>query len=244
MQSVADVFSAPSNWCDRRCERCPLAAECPVARRESQRRWAHEARGRDPDNPAIIMQDTRESLEFALRLVREVAEAEGIDLNAPRPPRPIVLDARRLQRAAMTLARCVADAKHAADPQPGSDVAELSRLTNTLVMKAARIAGHLDDQAEDEDETWAHDAAPNLLLLDRLKGDIRRELARIASDELAARIANALAELDRILGPLIEEIGEPARAVLQALEARGAAPSPFIGRPLARASERRRSTRG
>jgi hypothetical protein len=232
MQSVADVFSAPSNWCDRRCERCPLAAECPVARRESQRRWAHEARGRDPDDPAIIMQDTRESLEFALRLVQEVAEAEGIDLNAPRQPRPIVLDARRLQRAALTLARCVADAKHADGPRPGSgdDTAELSRLTNTLVMKAARIAGHLVDHAEDGDDTWAHDAAPNLLLLDRLKADIRRELARVASDELAARIANALAELDRILDPLIEEIGEPARAVLLALEARGAAPSPFIGR--------------
>lgn len=203
-----------------------------MARRESQRRWAHEARGRDPDDPAIIMQDTRESLEFALRLVQEVAEAEGIDLNAPRQPRPIALDARRLQRAALTLARCVADAKHAdgAGPGPGDDTAELSRLTNTLVMKAARIAGHLDDQAEDEDETWAHDAAPNLLLLDRLKADIRRELARIASAELAARIANALAELDRILDPLIEQIGEPARAVLQALEARGVAPSPFIGR--------------
>ncbi len=201
-----------------------------MVRRENQRRWAHEARGRDPDDPAIIMQDTRESLEFALRLVQEVAEAEGIDLNAPRQPRPIVLDARRLQRAALTLARCVADAKHADGPTPGDDTAELSRLTNTVVMKAARIAGHLEDQAEDEDETWPHDVAPNLLLLDRLKADMRRELARVASDQLAARIAKALAELDRILDPLIEEIGAPVRAVLLALEARGAAPSPFIGR--------------
>lgn len=225
MQNLRDVFSAPFNWCDRRCERCPLAAECPVYRHDLQRRWVHEARGRDPDGPEAVAEDMRESIELTLRMVEEIATAEGIDLTAPIPPRPIVLDARRLQRAALTIAKCVVEQARVADPQAEPDIAELRRLSHTLAMKAARIAGYLEDDLSEE--SWASDAAPNLLLLDRVKAEMAAGFARLAGerDEHAAR---ALQEIDRVLDPLIREVGEPARAVLEALEARDAAPSPFL----------------
>src|SRR5687768_7286215 len=105
MHSLRDVFSAPFNWCDRRCERCPLAGECPIQRRELQRRWVHEARGRDPDDPAVIAEDMQETLESTVRMVEEIAAEEGIDLTAPLPARPIVLDARRLERASVTVVK-------------------------------------------------------------------------------------------------------------------------------------------
>jgi hypothetical protein len=226
MQGVRDIFSAPFNWCDRRCERCPLAAECPVYRRELQQRWRHEARGRDPDAAEAVLEDAGEILEYTMRLLLEIATAEGIDLDAPLPPRPIVLDAKRIERASMALVRRVAEAARVQDSPAAETTAELTRLTNTLAMKVARIACYLD--VDSPEELWVHDAAPNLLLVERLKAEIGKQLARIFGAAIDERIASALAELDRVLDPLIRQIGEPARAVLAALEARGAAPSPFI----------------
>lgn len=201
-----------------------------MRRRELQQRWVHEARGRDPDDPDVVLEDMRESLESTLRMLLEIARAEGIDLDTPIPPRPSVLDAKRLEKAAMALVRCLVQAFPADDAQASAATAELRRLSATLAVKAARIACHLDVGADEE--TWARDAAPNLLLLERLKLEMAGELARlsgdVAIDELVTR---AMTELDRNLDPLIRQVGEEARGVLAALEARGAAPSPFIRKP-------------
>jgi len=227
MPSLRQVFSAPFNWCDRRCERCPLASGCPVQRREQQLRWVHEARGEDPDDPAVMLEDASEMLESALRMVLEIAQAEGIDLDAPLPPRPTVLAAKRLERSAMALVRCVAQVVDRGDAQAGDSTRGLLALTSTLAAKVGRIAGQLDLGADDE--TWARDAAPNLLLIDRLRAELARKLALLPQDGARdAGLQRALRELDRDLEPLIRDVGAETRDLLAALEARGAAPSPFI----------------
>jgi hypothetical protein len=228
MPSLRDVFSAPFNWCDRRCERCPLEDTCPLARRERQLQWVHEARGEDPDDPAVIMVDASQMLGFTLRLVLEIAEEEGIDLNAPLPKRPAVLAAKRLEQAGMTLVRNASELWKAAEAA-GCDCAELRFSATKLAAKAARIASYLEDP-EDED-IWVADAAPNLLLIDRVKRQFADELARVSPDAgsgVVERVTRALAELERILDPLIRDFGDGARAMLAALEARGSAPSPFV----------------
>jgi len=69
-------------------------------------------------------------------------------------------------------------------------------------------------------------------VLERLKTEIADELARLRGDvELDERVARAMTELDRNLDPLIRQVGEQARGALAALEARDAAPSPFIRKP-------------
>jgi hypothetical protein len=172
MPSMQEAFSAPFNWCDRRCDRCLLAGTCPVRRRELQLRWRHEARGLDPDDPALVMQDVQQELESTLRLLLEVAEEEGIDLDAPLPPRVVVLDAERLSRASMALVHSWAGQQQASDEQAAALQQELLKIATTLAAKSARIAGYLSD-GRAQDAVWTSDAAPNLLLLDRLKRQFR-----------------------------------------------------------------------
>ncbi|MBI4955405.1 MAG: hypothetical protein HY908_25505 [Myxococcales bacterium] len=209
MGRLGEVFSAPHNWCDRRCERCPLAVDCAVLRRERQRRWVAEASGRDPDDPDVWMEDAAADCERMLAELRAVAAAEGIDLEAPLPPRPIVLDAERLRRAAFALVSAVA--------------AEPAEAPLTAVMlsgaKAVRIAGYLGDGAPHE--AWASDAVPNLLLIDRL----RAEILPAALDE-ARPFGRRLAAMSRLLAPFIAALEEPRRVLARLVE-RGAAPSPF-----------------
>lgn len=77
-------LSAAHNWCDRRCERCPLWRECPVSTSQFT---------------------TAEALEQAVTMIEQVCHDEGIDTDAlppPPPPGPIEL---ALQRAALEWAR-------------------------------------------------------------------------------------------------------------------------------------------
>jgi hypothetical protein len=65
-------------------------------------------------------------------------------------------------------------------------------------------------------EAWDADAIPNLLLIDRLRSELRA----------GAPDLDALADLERIIEPLIAAADLP-RALLEKLVQRGAAPSPF-----------------
>lgn len=197
-------------------------------RRELQRRWVHEARGRDPDDPAVWREDMAQDLTNVLRMLGECAAEEGIDLDAPLPPRVPVLDAERLRRVSLGLATSLAEPPGEPDPETVAAFLELKSLALTLAMKCARIAGYLSDWGAD-DEQWARDGAPNLLLLERLKRQFRTGLARLPDPPPPEHaVSRALSDLDRILDPLIAEFAEPLRALMTALEARGAAPSPFI----------------
>lgn len=69
------------NYCDRWCERCAFTDRCRVFAME-QRQWErHLLRGEDPDDPAVVMQDLAETLDESLRMLHEMAEAEGLDFD-------------------------------------------------------------------------------------------------------------------------------------------------------------------
>jgi hypothetical protein len=77
-------LSACHNWCDRRCERCPLWRECPVSTSQ------------------ITM---TEALEQAVTMIEQVCRDEGIDTDALPPPPPPGPTELALQRAALEWAR-------------------------------------------------------------------------------------------------------------------------------------------
>ena len=215
---TASGFGEPSNWCDRRCERCPLADGCALHLRERQRRWVHEARGQDPDDPAVGMDDLVNDLERALELLREAAQEEGLDPDdVSMPESPVVLDAVRLQK----LGTLIAAALHDEDA--------VRAVATTLAIKSARISSYLtlrEEPGSNADAGWYDDVAPNLLLIERLRGEVAGWLE--VHPELPLEDARqALVDLDRIVDPLLARVDAAARARLAGLIERRGAPSPF-----------------
>lgn len=228
MASELEPFSAPYNWCDRNCERCPVAGECKVYLRDRQRRWAHEARGIDPDDIEVVMADVTADLTLSIQLLQEAAEKEGIDLSEPLPARPVGLAAERLRRTSLHLVSCLAKlqtTQHVDD----DDAAELVSSSSLFAVKIARVAGYIEDGGR-ENEIWACDATPNLILLERLRSRFGAALAKLPADARNDEgVTKTLAELDRLLAPLFADIDPALRAELARLEASGRAPSPFLG---------------
>jgi len=98
------------------------------------------------------------------------------------------------------------------------------------VTKIARVAGYAEEGWQDRD-VWELDAVPNLLLIERVKTDLRPALERAQPSAPAGHSAlDALDALDPLLAPLFAQVSDAARAALAALAARGEAPSPFCVR--------------
>ena len=83
-------LAAPHNWCDRRCERCPLSASCPI--------------------PGLPDREPEEILGDAANLLEAICRERGIDPAALPPPESV--DARVLREAG----RCWADTFTALEP--------------------------------------------------------------------------------------------------------------------------------
>lgn len=219
-------FGPAHEWCDRICERCPLAPSCAVAVRQRGRRWAHQMRGRDPDDSEVALGDVAHDLSLALAQLEEI-QAElgtpGAGPDAPAPPRPelapvVSLVGRRLDDGARELIESISRLGVEDDP--------LLPPALTLSMKAARVGSYLSFGTLDE--VWEHDGAPNVLLLDHLRRALRAELARIGDDGCdRSTVHRALERFEHALDPLVAR-AEPQRAHLDALIAAGQAPSPFV----------------
>jgi len=69
------------NYCDRWCERCPMTHKCYVFWLEKGREAQHRAAGRDPSDWDVVVQDVRSQFRQAIEMLREAAEAHGIDLD-------------------------------------------------------------------------------------------------------------------------------------------------------------------
>jgi hypothetical protein len=222
-------FSSPHNWCDRQCERCLLSEHCPLVLREKQQRWQDEARGLDPDDPERVMAHVHESLEEALRLLEQAAREEGIDLDEPMPAPVADLRAERIKRVSMGVIECLAGYEPKSEEQADA-VGECKVLATKVVTKIARVAGYASDGAETR-EVWELDAMPNLLLIERVKVDLRRALERAEpSAPPGSSALDALTAVEPLLAPWFAQVSAAARATLAALEARGEAPSPFLVR--------------
>lgn len=70
------------NYCDRWCERCRATHLCFLYDSERERREEHLREGRNPDDWDVVMEDVRQNFEDALEMLREMAEEQGIELNA------------------------------------------------------------------------------------------------------------------------------------------------------------------
>jgi hypothetical protein len=150
-----ETFSAPHNWCDRRCERCPLEPSCPVPKRDDGR------------SLEAIVHET-------IAIIERFAESEGIDLLAPPSHRvaPPSLSALRLRRAGDRVIEIAASSTSAA-------------ATAALVAgKLVRLACAIEDLDVDPD-LWIFDGAPNLLLLETLLTELPAELAAIVRGAIA-----------------------------------------------------------
>src|SRR5262245_30639675 len=73
-------LSAPFNWCDRRCARCPLERACPI--------------------PAMPERPIGEILTQAVAILEEEHRRLGLSLEDLPPPPPPSLDAAMLREAA------------------------------------------------------------------------------------------------------------------------------------------------
>jgi len=193
------MFGEPFNWCDRRCERCPLTSTCTLHKRELQRNWVHTARGEDPNDWDVISADMNEDLARTERMLAEVAREEGIDLAAPREPTVASLDEARLRKATLTIV--------------GAHPSALC-----FTQKCHRVVGA---QPADRD-LWTFDVVPNLFVIERLRDELAPEL-----ESTTEEVRAAMAAVERVLAPLFAAIEPDARRALEELVAARAAPSPF-----------------
>lgn len=97
-----------------------------------------------------------------------------------------------------------------------------------LVAKAARVFSYTVDF---DQETWAQDAEPNLLLMQHVRGSFSRLLQKLRrelpEDNLPDDVRDGVDAFDRLLSPLFDAVSGTARRCLEVFIAHGVAPSPF-----------------
>jgi hypothetical protein len=193
-------FSAPFNWCDRNCERCPLSAGCPI--------YAQNERNR----ARSVVEVVQAMFEEGLALCREELQARGLALDELPTPPPPSLDQRLLLEASRRYV-CSLRAHMERDP-------EIRRLGMLSHMKVARIASELDDV---DGPDWQVDTLPNLLLLERTLDALRAALG-----DASEVVRQSEQELRALLAPMFRAIPEVARIALRVFAEAGRAPSPFV----------------
>ncbi len=227
------TFSSPHNWCDRRCERCPLADACAVAARSKQREWEHLSRGEDPFDVKVVIADVTATFSECIARLVGAAVEEGVpldELDEPLPPLPPV--AVELVDRALALFDALVRAFRDRKGDPVVD--ELLACASLLYAKAGRIGDSLREPRDDVDEAvFREDTVPNLLLLEHqeaavthLVGVVTARLDRSSGDVLAA-----VAALRQALRPLLIRVSSQAREDLELLQLARRAPSPFCTIP-------------
>ena len=232
--STGAAWSPPHNWCDRRCERCPIASTCGVHVACTRRRAERVARGDDPDSPEAILEGVVRTLESAVRMAEQMGREAGIEIERPLAQPPVVLDGVRVQRVGERVARALAQVHAPADAtsEPLAEAAdETIALWSLLVAKAARVFSYTVDFDPD---IWARDAEPNLLLIQRVRDALSCAFDQLQREWRAGSIPDdvwdGVEHLDRLLSPLFDCVNPSAQLYLEVLIAQGLAPSPFVAR--------------
>lgn len=212
-----EPFAAEHNWCDRECQRCVLADECPMVVRSRGQRWALRQRGIDPDTPEGHVVLVMNQFESVNKMLEKIAEEDGIDIRNLPPLPPPSFTQKRLTRAALDLITEIG---------PGTDATSEAILLN---MKIARIGGLVDRNdvpammdTSDPGSPWRRDGGPNLMLIEHL---IRSIAAKLVKDRRVDALL-LLAQLELLIEPLMVCV-EPLRPYLAARLREGRAPSPF-----------------
>jgi hypothetical protein len=67
----------PYNYCDYRCDRCDNQENCRVFKEDQERLLDHYAKGEDPYDPQIFMNDLKEIFQKTEAMLKGLAEEEG-----------------------------------------------------------------------------------------------------------------------------------------------------------------------
>jgi hypothetical protein len=71
----------PFNYCDYRCDRCDEREKCRVYKDDQERLLDHYRKGEDPYDPEIFMTDLKEIFGKTEKMIRKMAQEQGIDLE-------------------------------------------------------------------------------------------------------------------------------------------------------------------
>jgi hypothetical protein len=210
-------LSAPYNWCDGRCERCPLAASCPVRRFELEERRAAGSRGGEPGCTGAVR-----ALEVAVDLVDDPG-------GPPHPLDPESPAAARLRHACREYAAAVfALRDELARVDPGRDVDELGADAMLIAGKGGRVAGYLSGAGELTGQAALMDGVPNLFLVERVVDEVDQSVAdRSHMPGVGPAYRVARDQLRQALEPHLRAVPGPYRDELRLRVAGGSAPSPF-----------------
>jgi len=226
-------FSPPYNWCDRRCERCPLANECDVYRRSQAIRQRCWLQGDDPDELSTAMREVNRSLLEALALAYQIAIEEGYSPDelpdeAP-PPSPAAI---ALQQVVFDYANAVQRLLSALPDGASARALAEDALASALVVctKVARCSSPILDLDLD-DEIWELDVVPNLLAIEHLDAQIAEAVRAVGVTAERAEFDAIRAALLRALEGRFARIPPARRLDLARLIALGRAPSPFCKVP-------------
>lgn len=202
-----DCVNEPFNWCDRRCQRCPLASNCPTPAREVGRTTL-----------------TPDALDAARRALGE--HAVRFDAAAIALPSKLMDQVVQLREASLLL--CESFGRRACSPARSELASEALDLVFLVATKSVRIARHL--AARGDGVRRRRDSALNLLLLAELKSTLREKLLQLAPEldvETQRHTQSALDDWEHILERLLELLDVRFKLLLDSLVQAGVAPSPF-----------------
>ena len=205
--------------------------DCEVHLVCTRQRAEHIARREDPDSPDVMTADMLHSLESALRMAEQMAHEAGFDIHQPLPSPPVALDAVRVHRAGVQVARALARmlvpvdvASEALTDAAGQAIA----LWSLLVAKAARVFSYT---VEFDPDLWSQDAEPNLLLMQHVRctfsGVLEQLRGELPEGSIPGEVQAGVDASDRLLMPLSDRVSAAARQRLEVFITHGVAPSPF-----------------
>lgn len=226
-------LSAPHNWCDSRCERCPLSRDCEVAQAEARSRRALTltSEGNANREPSPRGRRAKSPVPSSDRPLTARASAWGTLL--PESPASSAVQTHwaqtgmELVHAVKKVIESLGGSRSAAQRSACDDAASAAVL---VAGKCARIASCLGPDGELAPGWFGEaDAAPNLLLVERGLGDACMAIVLLsdaAEPAAVRRFWAAALELDLVLERTVEARNR-AWAAVRALAGAGGAPSPF-----------------
>jgi hypothetical protein len=217
-------LSAPFNWCDRRCERCPLADGCPLNRATPgpADRWAEDHCLEGVQRAALATADAASPRDGQdpERVDRSEASLAGVRLRTVGLDYGIAVGA-------------LVDDLAAAGGWSDEELVDLRTCASVVAARCARIAVHLTCDGRLAGDTATIDGVPNLLLVDHLVTDVDRRLPTVGLPRSARPYLRARRSLRRLLEPLLAAAPAEPGEEIELLAIAGRAPSPFckVARP-------------
>jgi hypothetical protein len=217
------IITTPWNWCDRRCERCPIGVDCKQYSMELEEDERARARGLDPRDPNVAMKIAAENLHRALELAERAAAQRGIRLDDGDVPSERESKEGR-DFAAAGHAYAVAAREATKNREQTALVAEAVGVALIVGAKTARLTHGLPPRRDDGD--FGHTAF-TLLLIDALLRQSRNLLSACSVDVTSGALGHAYQHLRESLERYLAFVdAEDCRRLAELIDA-GEAPSPF-----------------